>query len=281
MLQQTSPNYNRKHSSGTSDSVLPVNRNSIAVTASNGKNSLLLRLFESKHFDASMAMTYLFQSKEPGVLDYIGNKLFGYSDSEVDVYMPQMANLYIMHHEVAQVLHPYIIHRCRQSVDFSLTIAWLLEAFGSDANVPSKKKSHSEKLKNLIFSGDLVPKEAPKPSLNNYNSNFSSLIVHNNRRAKLMNPNVETLQSYTPGKRTHMTHVRSRSDASGILNSAMRQYSQAPNFLTHPPKPRLALGDLTSGRAFDNGCTCFESCKAAVNDLRGKRTHCEYLTWLS
>lgn len=32
----------------------------------------LLRLFESKLFDMSMAITYLFNSKEPGVQSYIG-----------------------------------------------------------------------------------------------------------------------------------------------------------------------------------------------------------------
>lgn len=32
----------------------------------------LLRLLESKHFVMSMAITYLFKSKEPGVQSYIG-----------------------------------------------------------------------------------------------------------------------------------------------------------------------------------------------------------------
>ncbi len=68
------------------------------VTA--GNKSWLLRLFESKLFDASMAMAYLFNSKEPGVLGYIGNRLFTYSDTELDFYLPQMVNMYIMHHEV-------------------------------------------------------------------------------------------------------------------------------------------------------------------------------------
>ena len=36
--------------------------------------SWLLRLFESKMFDASMAVHYLFNSKEPGVLSYLGKK---------------------------------------------------------------------------------------------------------------------------------------------------------------------------------------------------------------
>ncbi len=183
--------------------------------------SWLLRLFESKLFDASMAMAYLFNSKEPGVLGYIGNKLFTYSEEEVDFYLPQMVNMYIMYHEVAEVLHPYIIHRfahimtvctamcgmynrgrmltseifffsrCRQSADFSLRCAWLLDAYGCDSGstsvssgssgsasssssgaasavaVPSgplggKKRTHGAKLRNLILSGELVPKEVAR-----------------------------------------------------------------------------------------------------------------------
>ena len=40
------------------------------------KGSWLLRLFESKLFDMSIAIAYLFNSKEPGVIAYLGNKLF-------------------------------------------------------------------------------------------------------------------------------------------------------------------------------------------------------------
>ena len=36
------------------------------------KESLLLRLFESKLLDASIAITHLYKSKEPGVQSYIG-----------------------------------------------------------------------------------------------------------------------------------------------------------------------------------------------------------------
>lgn len=39
----------------------------------NTAKGFLLRLFESKLFDMSMAITYLFNSKEPGVQSYIGN----------------------------------------------------------------------------------------------------------------------------------------------------------------------------------------------------------------
>lgn len=57
----------------------------------NRQNSLankswLLRLFESKMFDASMAVHYLFNSKEPGVLSYLGNRLFTLNDEEVRTF---------------------------------------------------------------------------------------------------------------------------------------------------------------------------------------------------
>lgn len=34
------------------------------------------------------------------------------------------------------------------------------------------------------------------------------------------------------------------------------------------------LGDMGSGHAFDNGCTCFDSCSGVVNHFRGKKTEC-------
>ena len=44
----------------------------IAEDQQKTSQSWLLRLFESKMFDASMAVHYLFNSKEPGVLSYLG-----------------------------------------------------------------------------------------------------------------------------------------------------------------------------------------------------------------
>merc|ERR1719220_1160641 len=126
------------------------------------KQSWLLRLFESTLFDPSMAMTYLFNSKEPGVLEYIGNKLFTFADTKVDFYLPQMINMYIMMPGVAEVIHPYLITRCRNSVQFSLACAWILQSYNTDALISTKKKSQGTRLKNLILSGELVPKELMK-----------------------------------------------------------------------------------------------------------------------
>ena len=68
-------------------------------------------------------------------------------------------------------------------------------------------------------------------------------------------------------------HIRNLSNA-GLPGGSL----QVPSVI---PLKRLALGDLTSGRAFDNGCACFESCKAAVNDLKGRKTYCKQLHFLS
>lgn len=73
--------------------------------------SLLLRLFESSMFDITIAMQYLFKSKETGVLSYLGNRLFKFEDETVDFYIPQLITLYINMPDVAQALHPYILHR--------------------------------------------------------------------------------------------------------------------------------------------------------------------------
>ena len=63
------------------------------------------------------------------------------------------------------------------------------------------------------------------------------------------------------------------------------QYIKYPNMTNHSffyilgsiPLRKLTLGDLTSGRSFDNGCICFDAYKVEINDLRGRTTYCEYI----
>uniref|UniRef100_A0A146KRY8 Phosphatidylinositol 4-kinase beta n=3 Tax=Lygus hesperus TaxID=30085 RepID=A0A146KRY8_LYGHE len=214
---------------------------------SQSSKGFLLRLFESKLFDMSMAITYLFNSKEPGVQSYIGNKIFSFLDNEVDFYLPQMVNMYIQMPDVAEVLHPYLVHRCRESVDFSLKCSWLLDAYSSDAALSSKKKSHGTKLKNLILSGELRPRDS-EPT----------------RRVSRPSAITSSPTSLTAPSPLKKTHHRSRSDASALLGNKSSSNGTS----------RVCLGDLNSGRAYDNGCTCFDTCQGKVNDLRGKRTLC-------
>lgn len=74
------------------------------------KQSWLLRLFESKLFDVSMAISYLHNSKEPGVQAYIGNRLFSFPHEDVDFYLPQLLNMYIhMDEDVGDAIKPYVV----------------------------------------------------------------------------------------------------------------------------------------------------------------------------
>ncbi|XP_029282888.1 phosphatidylinositol 4-kinase beta-like [Cottoperca gobio] len=122
------------------------------------KQSWLLRLFESKLFDVSMAISYLHNSKEPGVQAYIGNRLFSFLHEEVDFYLPQLLNMYIhMDEDVGDAIKPYVVHRCRQSISFSLQCAWLLGAYSSDMHISTQRHSRGTKLRKLILSDELKP----------------------------------------------------------------------------------------------------------------------------
>ncbi|XP_014779200.1 phosphatidylinositol 4-kinase beta isoform X2 [Octopus bimaculoides] len=215
------------------------------------KHSWLLRLFESKLFNMSIAISYLYNSKEPGVQIYIGNRMFSFQDVDVDFYLPQMLNMYIHMHDVAEAIHPYLVQRCRSSVEFSIRAAWLLGAYSADVLKPTWKNSQGVKLKNMILNEELRPLRQKSPST-------------------LPSPTQQQHQTPCPPTSPNSvkkTHHRSRSDATG---SSIRHSMTLPNM------PLLA-GDLTSGRAFESGCTCHKSSEALFNDLTGRKTvcHCE------
>ncbi|RLV63804.1 hypothetical protein DV515_00017898 [Chloebia gouldiae] len=166
------------------------------------KQSWLLRLFESKLFDISMAISYLYNSKEPGVQAYIGNRLFCFRDDEVDFYLPQLLNMYIhMDEDVGDAIKPYIVHRCRQSVDFSLRCALLLGAYSSDMHISTQRHSRGTKLRRLILSDELKPA---------------------GRRREL--PGADT--GLSPSKRTHQ---RSKSDATASISLSSNLKRTASN----------------------------------------------------
>lgn len=215
-------------------------------SAVQGKQSWLLRLFESKLFDMSIAISYLFNSKEPGVQTYLGNRMFSFKDEDVDFYLPQLLNMYINMHDVAEAVHPYVINRCRQSIEFSIRAAWLLGAYSLDVVKPSWKNSQGVKLKNMIMGEELRPPKGKSSS------------------SSVPSPVTNPMMAMSPPKQK--THHRSRSDATGIYLKT----SQSTSSLSTTGQ----TGDLSSGRAFDNGCVCHNSSEAIVNDLTGKETVC-------
>uniref|UniRef100_A0A8K9UR76 Phosphatidylinositol 4-kinase beta n=1 Tax=Oncorhynchus mykiss TaxID=8022 RepID=A0A8K9UR76_ONCMY len=178
------------------------------------KQSLLLRLFESKLFDVSMAMSYLYKSKEPGVQAYIGNRLFSFSDEDVDFHLPQLLNMYVhMDEDMGDAIRPYVVHRCRQSIAFSLQTAWLLGAYSSDMHISTQRHSRGTKLRKLILSDELKPHAASKgvgaPSL---------------APDSQINPTDAYL---SPSKRTHQ---RSKSDATHCtsLGTSLKRTASNP-----------------------------------------------------
>lgn len=202
------------------------------IKAERGQSGLL-RFFESPVFNIHFAVHYLFYSKEPGVLSFIGNKIFSFPHADVDFYIPQLILMYIQIDELADILDPYLVYRCRKSVDFSLKCSWLLEAYNFSME-------NQQKFKNYQLFRELYPKRE--------------------RRNRICE--MPASSSTSPFKKTHH---RSQSDATGMLNILKK--------LPGPPM-KLSLGDLSTGRAFDNGCLCFESQRGAVNDLLGQETVC-------
>ncbi|KAL8558757.1 hypothetical protein ACOMHN_043701 [Nucella lapillus] len=165
------------------------------------RQSWLLRLFESKLFDMSIAISYLFNSKEPGVQTYLGNRMFSFAEEETDFYLPQLLNMYSHMHDVAEAIHPYLLHRCRSSVEFSVSAAWILDAFSADCLKPNWKNSQGVKLKNMILGEELRPMA-------------SSKAVGNLLSPTGLGPLPPAL-STSPPSGAKKTHHRSRSEATG------------------------------------------------------------------
>jgi hypothetical protein len=75
------------------------------------KHPGLLRLFDSTVCTVSIAITYLFSTKEPVVQEFLGRKLFEYSHDEIDFYLPQLLNMYIHIQSISKVIHHYLTTR--------------------------------------------------------------------------------------------------------------------------------------------------------------------------
>ncbi|NXI86886.1 PI4KB kinase, partial [Rhipidura dahli] len=185
------------------------------------KQSWLLRLFESKLFDISMAISYLYNSKEPGVQAYIGNRLFCFRDDDVDFYLPQLLNMYIhMDEDVGDAIKPYLVHRCRRSADFALRCALLLAAYSSDMHISAQRHSRGTKLRRLILSDELKPAGGKREP-------GSAAVVS------------ASDSGLSPSKRTHQ---RSKSDAtvSISLSSNLKRTASNPKVESEEEPARLA-----------------------------------------
>lgn len=198
------------------------------------KSSWLLRLFESKLFDMSIAIAYLFHSKEPGVLTYLGNKLFSFDDEDVNFYIPQLINMYIHIDEVSEALHRYLVEKCKKNFSFALQASWLLEAYCADGWLPSKEHARGIKLLQLILE-ECRPRSPLSPSGVAGSHSSPSPASSAGSGATLTTP-------------TKKTHQRSKSDATAAITASSRLMQS--NECESPGN-----GDLRYGHAFDSRCS--------------------------
>lgn len=250
---------------------------------SSSKQSWLLRLFESKLFDVSMAISYLYKSKEPGVQAYIGNRLFSFPDGEVDFYLPQLLNMYVhMDTEVGDAIRPYLVslpprspprrpatlgpsplpvlqvHRCRGSIAFSLLTAWLLGAYSSDMHISTQRHSRGTRLRRLILSDHLNPDSTTDSPA----SSPSSRRGHRRQRSS----NLDTAPPTAPdcplpgegevfASPSKKTHQRSKSDATTAGSTppaGLRRTGSNPKVeAVHDEVRRLLIGCLLLGACPD------------------------------
>lgn len=222
-------------------------------------------------------------------MSYLGNRLFSFPPEDVDYYLPQLIVLYVHNSKIAEAIYPYLVSRCRTSVYTSLHIIWLLNAFCPDifalgSNPVRKPKSHGAKLRNLILSEELRLHSSSR------RDKHSAVQSRRNPITGVQSESPGTRNALILSKSTpnshHRTHYRSYSDATCIpvnggppstLHNATVLSSLCPNHRNvqtlripfsntfhlspHRRSPIVllekSLGDLSSGHAFDNGCTCF------------------------
>jgi hypothetical protein len=252
------------------------------------RESWLLRLFESNLFDMSIAITYLARSPDQGVAAYICNRLFTFQTTQVDFYLPQLVSLFLHQPPIAEALEPYFLHRCSSSVPFSLRLLWLLRAFSPDMPmlVDRKTKCPAFKLKSLILSEQLRPPHSePTPSAIKSDASgrpgSAKLIITESMTDVPIVEESPTLASKP--KQTHLTvntlkktHYRSYSETINVNRMNVPMDPSVLSTLTSRlPPTRSTIGDLWSGKAFENGCKCIESRAALCNELRGQQFRCD------
>lgn len=110
------------------------------------------------------------------------------------------------------------VHRCRQSISFSLQCAWLLGAYSSDMHISTQRHSRGTKLRKLILSDELKPAGA--------RTRREPLTLTPFCPAASTGP-LGAEHSLSPSKRTHQ---RSKSDAtvSISLSSNLKRTASNP-----------------------------------------------------
>lgn len=115
-------------------------------------------------------------------------------------------------------------------------------------------KDTKEATTNLVTTGHL---NNSRSSLS-HNMTYMGL-THNNSN-NVNSPVMNTATSTTTKSPFKPSHNRTRSDQTGLFNSALNRVNSVTS-------TKASIGDLMSGRAFDNNCNCIEQQQLNSNKL--------------
>lgn len=139
------------------------------------------------------------------------------------------------------------VHRCRQSISFSLQCAWLLGAYSSDMHISTQRHSRGTKLRKLILSDEL------KPAGSRARRDPLTLTPFCSVTSPAAGPGpLGGEHGLSPSKRTHQ---RSKSDATVSISLSSNLKRTASN-----PKVESSQDEVTAGPAAGGSCCLVFNC---------------------
>ena len=208
--------------------------------------------------------------------------MFQFDDDEVNFYLPQIVVLYKNHNEIVDACRPYLLNRCKKDTKFTINLLWLLNSFCFDpknCHPLDKKKCNGLKLKQLILSEDIYFTNDDL-KLNSIQINRLTNKMSELNCSKLMEIDKTNNQLLNIKK----THHRSYSETTQLQINKSQQQTTIITLKNSPSNQSLnnvfnqnlnhLIGDLNSGRAFDNNCLCLNTRDAVYNGLKGEKFNC-------
>lgn len=176
----------------------------------------------------------------PGVLFYLGNRMFTFPPVEVDFYLPQLIVLYVYNTSIGEAIEPYLVSRSKASLFTSMHIVWLLDSFGQELPIGGRRtKSAGHRLRNQILEASDT---TSKQHRTNGKSPLSAFHHHHQSNG-------------------HRNHCRSLSDATSVIKFGKQQQQQQHLQIASPASRSTSSATSAAAavkfqlgeHAFDNG----------------------------
>ncbi|GBB88105.1 hypothetical protein RclHR1_14620005 [Rhizophagus clarus] len=134
-------------------------------------SQLLLRLFQSEHFNSWMAIEYLFRYPDSvGIQHYLCNELKKFPMTEIEFFLPQLCHLLISRTTESVALECFILENCEKSTHMAILTLWYFQAYRSELSSDPFSPAFTvckrvlNKCQAIVFGENLI--EDDKTSLN-------------------------------------------------------------------------------------------------------------------